>query len=124
MKKSAPYWIRIAAGAHRIVPSDRHETIRLNNAKISARRSAGYVEGFTNKEWEIINGERAHNIRTTEVTKLINKAEDYGRFDIADKLRDMYEYLYEDPYHINRLPKEEALSILDDLTPDNMKEKK
>lgn len=123
MKKSVNRWIRAANYAHKIVPEADHfakhraDSRRRNDAKVDA-----YVEGFTEKEWEIINGDRIGTARRPTVTRLIHKAEDYGRFDIADKLRDMYEYLYEDTDLIERISKEEALGILDSLTPTDFDE--
>ncbi len=123
MKKSTPYWIRIANYAHRIVPEPgEFDKQKAAVRKQTADRIAAYKEGFTPKEWRIINGKPSEKARVNEIIKLINKCEERGRFDLADQLRDMYEDLLDnEPYGFDRLSEEEALEILRSLTPDDMK---
>lgn len=122
MKRSIPYWIRIANDAHRIVPAP-DEFQRQKNAvrKQTADRIAAYKDGFTPKEWKIINGKPSEKTRLHEIVKFIHKCEDRGMFDLADNIREMYEYLLDDPLEFEMLSPEEALDILNTLTPPDMK---
>ena len=75
---------------------------------------------FTERQQAIIDGESVTNVRKREVTVIINKAEYIGRYDIAEMVYDAYGGFYHER-HLGDPSAEEALKILDSLTPDDLK---
>ena len=75
---------------------------------------------FTEREHKIINGEKVANFRKLDITKIIRKAESLGQYDVAEQVYDMYGYLFHE-IHSGDPTVEEALDILDALTPDDLK---
>lgn len=92
---------------------------------IKAHRSAfkdhkEYGTVYTRRQEAIMHGEHVENLRKTEISRLINKAEYLGDYEIAENLYLMYGYMFHqreegDPSY------SEALAILDELTPDDLK---
>lgn len=75
---------------------------------------------FTERETKIIAGETVTNFRRLDITKIIRKAESLGQYELAEKVYDMYGYLFHE-VHTGDPTVAEALDILDALTPDDLK---
>ena len=76
-------------------------------------------EVLTEKQIAILNG-TAKDPRRTDVSRLINKLEYFERYEDVEMVYDMYGYLFHEVYEDDPSP-DDALSILDSLTPDDLK---
>ena len=79
-----------------------------------------YGTAFTERQQRIIDGEKVDGLRRLDVSVVINKAEAFGLYDIAEKVYSNYGYFFHE-VHPDDPSYEEALSILDSLTPDDLK---
>ena len=75
---------------------------------------------FTERQQRIIDGKYVKNIRKWDIVMIINKAESLGQFDTAEDIYNRFGYFFHE-MHPGDPSYEEALSILDDLTPDDLK---
>jgi len=79
-----------------------------------------YGTPFTEREKVIIAGGKVPNFRRLDITRIMRKAESLGQYELAEKVYDMYGYLFHE-VHADDPTVAEALDILDALTPDDLK---
>jgi len=80
-----------------------------------------YGTVFTPRQQAIIDGEFVPNLKGNEITTIIRKAESLELYDIAESVYEDYYYDYYNDYDEPDYTLEEALDILDSLTPDDLK---
>lgn len=76
-------------------------------------------EALTEKQEAILNG-TADNPRKTDVVRLLKKLEYFEKYDEMERIYDIYGYMFHEVHEGDPSP-EEALDILDSLTPDDLK---
>lgn len=81
-----------------------------------------YFEGvpYTERQRQIIDGTTDRPVAKREVVITISKAESLEEYEVAQNLYEMYGYMFHEVHEGDPTP-EEAMKILDDLTPDDLK---
>ena len=79
-------------------------------------RENPYGTKFTKRQIDIINGVPVDNLRRTEVTIVIRKAEKLGHYDIAEKVWELYEDYMAGSFD-SKYTYKEAVEKLRGLTP-------
>ena len=82
-----------------------------------------YESFFTGREKAIIRQRYRYPLTDIDISRLIDKALDYGFYDLAEYIYTIYGDLFH-PSVPGEPTEEEALAILDALTPDDLKENK
>lgn len=75
-----------------------------------------YGTKFTKRQIDIINGAEVENLKRTEVTIVIRKAEKLGHYDIAENVWELYEDYMTGGFE-GKYTYEEAVETLRKLTP-------
>lgn len=78
-----------------------------------------FLKPLTEKQQALYDGTNPHP-RKRDVVELIQKFEHFEMFDDASKMYDMYGYMFHEVHEGDPTP-EEAVAILDALTPDDLK---
>ena len=73
-----------------------------------------YGTVFTDRQQAIINGEFVENLRKTEVTKIIRKAEKLELFDLAEDVFALYERMLTGDNRFANLSEEQKEKIIAD----------
>lgn len=79
-----------------------------------------YGSTYTERQLAIIRGEAVPGLRVGDVSLVINKAEYLGDYEIAEQLYTMYGDMYH-PREKSDPSYDEAIDILDELTPGDLK---
>jgi hypothetical protein len=80
------------------------------------KRDNPYGTKFAKRQIDIINGIEVENLKRTEVTIVIRKAEKLGHYDIAESVWERYEDFMTGGFE-SKYTYEEAVKILRKLTP-------
>lgn len=93
----------------------------LNSSHRSCFTDRKSYEGvpYSERQNAIISGEVV-TTRKQEIVVIMKKAESLEQYDIAEKVYDMYGYMFHEVHEGDPAP-EEAAAILDSLTPDDLK---
>ena len=79
-----------------------------------------YGSVYTERQLAIIAGEYVPGLQRNHITLIVRKAEQLGDYDTAEHLYELYKDFFRETYPDDPSP-EEALDILDSLTPDDLK---